>query len=401
MPMPISTRPATTTTSHTSTQQWQSFEIKMRYRRADRCVRRAEAALEAGIEEDARAALDEARSLNPDTPTLESLRAAVRERQALAAAAARRVKAQRVAAAVTASLLVALGAGALWLAASDPLPLSEQTAQLAGPLPTKTEGTAPPADPKPGPPVEASANPTVAAAASEVPTTGVEPPAPASSSVLVDRPKVELEPLPNREVTKPPQVEPTPEPVRPAEPPPVESGRVQPSTRTEVALPGSILPVVGVDRLVSSLPAGTKPVLEAPPPPPAPEPRGATAPPEAATGAASPPPDPAVVEEPKVRAVLARFESAYSNLDASAAQTVWPGVDGRSLARAFDSLESQRVSLGRCSIALTGTTAQASCSGNTTWTPKIGGGTRSEARRWEFDLSAHNGSWYIVSAQAR
>ena len=73
----------------------------------------------------------------------------------------------------------------------------------------------------------------------------------------------------------------------------------------------------------------------------------------------------------------------------------------RSLARAFDSLESQQVSLGKCSISLSGASAFAECDGNTTWTPRIGGGRRSQPRRWQFDLASENGAWYIVRATAR
>ena len=40
--------------SHTATQQWQSFEIRMRRRRVDRCVLRAAVAIDAGVLEDAR-----------------------------------------------------------------------------------------------------------------------------------------------------------------------------------------------------------------------------------------------------------------------------------------------------------------------------------------------------------
>jgi tRNA uridine 5-carboxymethylaminomethyl modification enzyme len=50
-----------TATSHISTAEWQSFELRMRHRRAQRCLLRAEVALEAGFPGDARAALDEAR----------------------------------------------------------------------------------------------------------------------------------------------------------------------------------------------------------------------------------------------------------------------------------------------------------------------------------------------------
>jgi hypothetical protein len=102
-----------------------------------------------------------------------------------------------------------------------------------------------------------------------------------------------------------------------------------------------------------------------------------------------------------VRSVLARFEAAYSALNASAAQQVWPTVDARALARAFDGLESQRVSLGNCAITVNNAVARAECSGSTTWTPKVGGGSRTERRQWRFELARTGTAWRIVGAEAR
>src|SRR5687768_13425885 len=60
--------------THTATEQWQSFEIRMRRRRVERCVLRASVAIEAGVLEDARAALEEVQRLDPYEPALETLR---------------------------------------------------------------------------------------------------------------------------------------------------------------------------------------------------------------------------------------------------------------------------------------------------------------------------------------
>jgi hypothetical protein len=73
------------------------------------------------------------------------------------------------------------------------------------------------------------------------------------------------------------------------------------------------------------------------------------------------------------------------------------------LRRAFASLDTQRVLLGTCSITV-GTTRQsanAECAGSATWTPKVGGGVRTERRRWMFELRAAGGQWQIVRATAR
>jgi hypothetical protein len=90
---------------------------------------------------------------------------------------------------------------------------------------------------------------------------------------------------------------------------------------------------------------------------------------------------PAVVDEgPRVRAALARYEA---------------------LARAFDGLESQQLSLGHCTVAIDGAGARAECNGTATWTPRVGGGSRTEPRNWRFELKNAAGEWQIVRAEAR
>src|SRR4029453_11081232 len=59
--------------AHLATPQWQSFEIRMRRRKADRCLQRAAAALGDGSIAEAKAALEEARQLAPLHPRLEEL----------------------------------------------------------------------------------------------------------------------------------------------------------------------------------------------------------------------------------------------------------------------------------------------------------------------------------------
>src|SRR5688500_17587779 len=61
--------------SHTATQQWQSFEVRMRRRRIERCVLRASVAIEAGVLDDAREALEEVQRLHPREPSIETLNA--------------------------------------------------------------------------------------------------------------------------------------------------------------------------------------------------------------------------------------------------------------------------------------------------------------------------------------
>ena len=81
---------------------------------------------------------------------------------------------------------------------------------------------------------------------------------------------------------------------------------------------------------------------------------------------------------------------------------MWPGVNRAALARAFDGLSSQQISLGDCRIEVAGTSATANCSGTATWAPKIGGGaTQSEARSWRFELARTAGGWEILSARVQ
>ena len=75
--------------SHTASQQWQSFEIRMRRKRVDRCVLRAAVAIDAGILEDAREALEEVERLDPYEPAIEPLRAKLAAAESRAAARAR------------------------------------------------------------------------------------------------------------------------------------------------------------------------------------------------------------------------------------------------------------------------------------------------------------------------
>ena len=102
-----------------------------------------------------------------------------------------------------------------------------------------------------------------------------------------------------------------------------------------------------------------------------------------------------------IRATLGRYEAAYSGLSVPAARAVWPSVDQRALARAFDGLASQRVALGKCDVVVTGASARATCSGSAEWTPKVGGGTKRQSRHWAFDLANSGGTWQIVRAEAR
>jgi hypothetical protein len=59
--------------SHTSTNEWQSFEARMRRRRGDRCLLRASAALDADVPDIAQQLFAEARALDPNHPDLQEV----------------------------------------------------------------------------------------------------------------------------------------------------------------------------------------------------------------------------------------------------------------------------------------------------------------------------------------
>lgn len=358
--------------SHTGTQQWQSFEIRMRYRRAERCVLKAEAALEAGMEEEARASLAEARALNPDAPGFDELMAASRARRQAAAEALARQRTKRVS--LAAAVLALAGFGGLWAyqwRGAIEQPPRVQASPPGGdvtapaPPPQTSASAAEPSMPAAETAQEAAPSPVAEPPrASADPGSSISPapaPAPAAREVLV----------PFRPVmSDPPAPEPAP----------------MPTTGDTLAQPPPVSDATTIERVGTAVAAPPAPVTAPPAPPAAPVPDA---------------PAPVESQEPAVRAVLARFEAAYSSLSAGAAQEVWPSVDAAALARAFDNLESQRVSLGNCSVTMAAATAQASCTGSTTWTPRVGGGSRTQTRRWQFELALANGAWRIVRAQAR
>jgi hypothetical protein len=377
--VPLDASPART---HTGTEQWQSFEIRMRHRRAERCLVRAEGALDAGLEAEARAALDEARSLKSETPSFEDLLAAARGRRE-AADAGRRQRTRRAAVVAAAGLIVMVGLG--WAifetretaevetaaAAPEPMPPPLAQATTGGQVPAVVETSPAPADAG-----KSAAAPDVTSDGERVIAAAPRPAAP---------PPIPRESAPQRRTADQPGSIAVKSAASPAMEVPVPEVPVPTTTET--------IPRPSVDASLTAGAVGAPATasMSVPAPPPSPAPKEAVSP---------PPADPAS-QEPAVRNVLARFEAAYSSLSASAARQVWPSVDARSLSRAFEGLESQRVSLGNCRVTVESSTARAECSGSATWTPKVGGGRRTEARRWEFDLARDNGAWLILQARAR
>lgn len=107
-------------------------------------------------------------------------------------------------------------------------------------------------------------------------------------------------------------------------------------------------------------------------------------------------------EQLEIQRALAQYRDAYQRLDADAAQAIWPSVDVRALARAFDSLDSQELAFETCVFDIAGGAATAQCRGSATYTPKVGGrSARLESRQWTFRLLKGAEGWKIQSAQTR
>jgi hypothetical protein len=108
-------------------------------------------------------------------------------------------------------------------------------------------------------------------------------------------------------------------------------------------------------------------------------------------------------ESGEIEGTLRRYADAYSRLDAAAARAVWPTVDQRALARAFDGLQSQGVVFEHCDVTVSGDDATAACSGRAQFVPKVGSREPLvERRQWTFRLrKAVDAGWQITQAEAR
>ena len=195
---------------------------------------------------------------------------------------------------------------------------------------------------------------------------------------------------------------------RATSPEPAVPDAVMPPAVTPLEQPTPPLLVAGVPiSSASTLEAVAPPAaaLTAPPAPPPVESVPATPPPTASPAPEPAPeadaPAPAAVAAAGVRAALLRYESAYSRLDVNAAGAVWPALDRKALARAFDGLASQAVSLGSCEVRIVGESAIADCAGSATWPPRVGGRSPRQARQWQCQLRNADAGWQIVSATVR
>ena len=369
---------STATGPHAVTDEWLSFEARMRRRRVGRCLLRADLELDDRRAADARAAIEEARQLDPACPEIVELETRLKALEGTVPAshadplpvcesatvpADGQLQSWRWvgSSAFVAILLTGTAVGSYYWRSSAP----------SEPVKLNPSGTG---APRPALRIEQE---TVTAPAAAPDLVGDEP-------VLPILPPMPAPPIADA-VTEP------------------ETSPVVLAVNRDFPSPVSVPETPRSEMRLDELPQTPSPEPPARPAPAAPAISTATEPVEtAAAMTLAPKPEPKPVDESSiVRGVLNRYERAYSSLDAEAASSVWPGVNRTALERAFDGLASQRVSLQSCDVTVEGADAHARCAGTATWVPKVGGGARTAVRRWDFELRKRAGAWEIERAVAR
>jgi hypothetical protein len=338
--------------SHTGTGEWQSFEARMRRRRAERLASRADVAVAAGRRDEARECLEEGRALAPALPEFDRIEAQLRA----PVPPRTRTGARSVGMASAGAAVLLLLGGAIFTGApgTDRIQAPRDFKGVA-PLSSTLRAAASEAAPMPSAPIAAPA---------------VESAPPRDVSVRATAGRIDPP------VVAPPVAR-TPRP--PAAPVTVPGSLARPPALQAVSF-------TEAPALAAGTPAPAVPAVE-PTAAPAPAPTAA----ETGDGQAA-----------VVRRTLDRYAAAYSALDAAAAQRIWPGVNRAALNRAFDTLASQRVSLDDCRVDVAGAAARATCAGSATWAPKVGpGGVRTDPRHWDFELALTPAGWQIVKARVQ
>jgi hypothetical protein len=406
---------------HTSTGEWQSFEVRMRRRRLERLISRAEAAISRGQTQEVADALDEVRRLAPGSEqiaTLEQALATSRSHDPVPAVADLDLPLAPTTVEISEPIdeapdlsdipppvstgrrqKVVVAVGSLMVAAAGLLVWSIYTApeeQLRGLFPSLGDNRmAPPPDVskgQPATPVDGqSSTPSARVRVETVEAAAVQP---QTTDAAQEQPDTTVAPPPSTSGAPPPSST-------------MPNDALNLPTGTSGAPSAS--PPVSPQRADATAGAGAErtmpePVADVP----------VAAPPEthadavAAVAVASPPKPErtaapsAAAEYVAVLDVLNRYAAAYSRLDAAAAQEVWPAVNRPALTRAFEGLASQRVALERCDVSVSPASAHAKCAGFATWSPKIGnGGAHTDACNWTFQLAKAGDDWQIVTARVQ
>jgi hypothetical protein len=424
---------------------WATFEARVRGRRFARCIDRANAALDSGAIEEARSAVEEARALSPDAPEITELEARIAApptpRMEFVSPAILQQEPDPGWARVMGAMAVLLvlfglfGFGLTQLYFTGPAQELLSTGLSKSP-PDSLDAAVPAGGDSQAPSTSAAVEEKPATVIEEraAITTLVEPRTPPVDPAV---PSVEPQSTPaSRLPASPPSAstnnaEPRPSSERPLtttppavgttarassripEPPPSDPAAL-PDRRGDAAAGGELrtTPEAPAETRTTSAPlASPSAPLASPPepavaPPPVPAVEMSSAP---VTALDTPIPasrgtlgsDSRADESARIRNVLLRYETAYNRLDASAASSVWPGVDQAALDRAFKGLLSQRVSLGLCDITVIGDIGGASCAGKARWEPRIGGGLQTADRYWTFNLRKTGDGWRIEQIRVR
>lgn len=387
---------------------WARFEYRTRLRRLEKRAEAARAAIARGRFDEAAAALRELRSLDQGHPELISLSMELDAARHLSARKIGRRGPWLLAAAVLAAVLVGAtlldmrpGRGASAPQGSAPaedvrLPAppspTPAAAQIGPPRsdpapsePSEAPQTVTRPDPREAPPIEPSAVSVTRTPASGSVPRGVDasgqPPtgAPAPASP----PATRSTPPPRPFVWPPVQSQPAPAP------PPAEEA--------EPAAPSA--PLAPLPEAEPPPAPGAQPVATDPPPDEAPRVPART--PAVALASAETALAPQR-DEDLVRRVLQQYRLAYEELDARSAQAVWPRVNEAALQRAFDGLESQRLTFADCQVDVRGTVGSAVCRGSARYVTKIGSREpKVEPRVWNFSLMKSGDDWQIESARTQ
>jgi hypothetical protein len=107
-------------------------------------------------------------------------------------------------------------------------------------------------------------------------------------------------------------------------------------------------------------------------------------------------------DERVIYRVLEQYERAYERLDVRAAHAVWPSLNTRALARAFDGLKEQALEFSHCRVAIAPREATAICGGRASYVPRVGHQiAHREPREWTFSLRKVDQEWLIAKAVVR
>jgi len=356
-------------------QSWMGFEQRIQERRFRALVESMQSAIAAGDFAGARLALEEARELRPEAPELTQLESTIAAVPLPAAAAASPLRSRALGAIGLLLMGISLLFGLEWMHPSETVNSIPQV------MPHEPDAIAPD-DPLPA--IESDEEPIAKPPDEEhtpVPIAAVNAIEfrPRGTSGTVTRPRRSVDSPPRRD-TRSGEI-PDDYVVRPTRAVLAEHQPSARSTVTESPVPAANL-MTSPPPMTSPRPAASASVSNA----------ASTTPPVALTSG----------EQGKVEDVLRRYARAYADLDAGAARAVWPTVDERALARAFQGLASQDVSFDTCDIQIRGAVANASCRGQASYVGKVGSREpRTEARLWRFELRRDGEAWTIENAEAR